>query len=116
MTANFISETITPLEGFDPTRMTFGEPGVPSKFRWRQREFVVTELLEAWKDHGDCTHGSGERYVRKHWYRVRTSDGAICRLYFLRNFGKAGKRPRWWLHSMEQPQDKTSVSNGLSRG
>jgi hypothetical protein len=104
MVASFISEPIRPVAGtFDPAGMARGEPGLPGKFRWRQKEFTVAEQLGQWKDHGDCRNGSGERYVRKHGYRVRTDDGSVLRLYFQRSVGRGKLSPkaRWWLHSIE---------------
>jgi hypothetical protein len=68
--------------------MARGEPGLPQKFRWRQKEFMVAEVLEQWKDHGNCRNGSGERYVRKHGYRIRTADGTVMILYFQRSAGR----------------------------
>jgi phosphoribosylglycinamide formyltransferase-1 len=104
MSTSFISEPIGPVDGsFDTSGMARGEPGLPQKFRWREKEFIVSEVLEQWKEHGDCRHGSGERYVRKHGYRVRTTDGAVLRIYFQRSQGR-GKIPvksRWWIHSIE---------------
>jgi hypothetical protein len=102
--SSFISEPIVPLDAsFDTTGMARGEPGLPRKFRWRKKEFHIAEVLEMWKEHGDCAHGSGERYVRKHGYRVRVTDGSILQLYFIRSFGR-GKfqtRSRWWIQSIE---------------
>jgi hypothetical protein len=104
MSSSFISEPILPVEAsFDTGGMARGEPGLPRKFRWRKKEFIVAEVLEQWKEHGDCRHGSGERYVRKHGYRVRTTEGAIFRIYFQRSQGR-GRLPiksRWWIHSIE---------------
>lgn len=108
MPGSFISEPIMPIDAsFDTAGMARGEPGLPRKFRWRKKEFLVEEVLEQWKDHGDCRHGSGEHYVRKHGYRVRTSEGAIFRLYFQRSMGR-GKLPtksRWWILSIEDCAD-----------
>jgi phosphoribosylglycinamide formyltransferase-1 len=105
MPVSFISEPIIPLDAsFDTRGMARGEPGVPHKFRWRKKEFHIVRVLEQWKDHGDCTHGSGERYVRKHGYRVEMSDGSIFRLFFKRSFGR-GKfttKDRWWIQSIER--------------
>jgi hypothetical protein len=101
---SFISEQIVPVDAsFDTTGMAQGEPGLPQKFRWRKREFIVAEVLERWKEHGDCRHGSGERYVRKHGYRVRTMDGTVMRLYFQRSAGrgKLSGKSRWWIQSIE---------------
>ena len=59
--SSFISEPITPVKGtFDPAGMARGEPGLPQKFRWRKKEFVVAEVLEQWKEHGDCRREQDE--------------------------------------------------------
>ncbi len=105
MSASFISEPLKPLEGsFDPAAMGMGAPGVPEKFRWKKRDLVVAEILESWKEHGDCKHGSGERYLRKHIFRIRMEDGSVAQIYFLRSFGRANGKvaSRWWLHSIEE--------------
>jgi phosphoribosylglycinamide formyltransferase-1 len=104
MPASFISEPIRPVEGgFDPGGMARGEPGLPHKFHWRKKEYVVAEVLERWKEHGDCRHGSGERYVRRHGYRVRTTDGTVMNLYFQRSAGrgKLSAASRWRIKSIE---------------
>ena len=102
MPGTFISEPLTPEASFDTLAMARGEPGLPAKFRWRGRELVVAEVLEAWKEHGDCNHGSGECYLRKHCYRIRTADGMVLRIHFQRSFGKSRATARWWLHSIEE--------------
>ena len=105
MPSSFVSEPITPVEAsFDTAGMARGEPGLPWKFHWRKKEFKVAEVLDHWKEYGDCKHGSGERYLRKHGYRVRTTDGMVLRLYFQRSFGRAASRTtsRWWIQSIEQ--------------
>lgn len=104
MTRSFVSEPIVPLPGtFDAAGMSRGEPGLPRRFRWRRREFAVAQELERWREHGDCRNGSGERYVRKHGFRVRTEDGSVLRIYFQRTVGrgKISNSARWWLHSIE---------------
>ncbi len=104
MPVTFVSEPIRPLDqSFDTRGMARGEPGLPVRFRWRKRDYEIMEILDQWKDHGDCTHGSGERYVRKHGYRVRTTDGTIFRLFFKRTFGRGQFRiaNRWWVQSIE---------------
>jgi hypothetical protein len=104
MLKSFVSESIVPVSGtFDAAGMSRGEPGLPGKFCWRRKEFTVVQELERWRDHGDCRNGSGERYVRRHGYRVRTEDGSILRLYFQRSVGrgKISPKARWWLHSIE---------------
>ena len=103
MAATFISEPITPGAGFDPIAMSRGEPGLPDKFRWRGRDWIVAGVLESSKEYGDCKHGSGERYVRRHTFRLRTACGAVMRVYFQRSFGRSRATARWWLQSVEDP-------------
>ena len=94
----FVSEPIEPVEGsFDTAGMACGEPGLPRRFRWRGTEYEVSRVLEKWKTAGDCRGGSGERYVRKHWYRVNTTDGAEMELYFERQQRPGRGKKRWWL-------------------
>jgi hypothetical protein len=100
---SFISEPITPVDAsFDPAGMARGEPGLPAKFRWRKKEYSVVAVLEQWKGHGDCRNGSGERYVRRHNFRVRTTQGLDFHLYFQRSVGRGRMgKSRWWVHSIE---------------
>jgi hypothetical protein len=114
MPCSFVSEAIVPVDAsFDTGGMAQGEPGLPQRFRWRKNEYAVAEVLERWKEHGDCRHGSGERYVRKHGYRVRTTNGTAMNLYFQRSAGR-GKLPaksRWWIHSIEDCAAVTSQAD-----
>ena len=102
MTEEFVGEQIRPVAGTTGTLgMTRREPGLPRRFTWRGEQYEVAEVLERWKQTGPCTSGSGERYVRKHWYRVRTMDGQEMKLYFERQArSKALRKKRWWLHSV----------------
>ena len=99
MKETFVGEAITPEDqSFSLTSMATGSPGLPRVFSWRGHRYSVLELLEEWKEAGDCRHGSGERYVRKHWYRVKTSGDLEMRLYFERQ-GRFGRGSRWRLYS-----------------
>lgn len=94
----FIAEPITPAEGsFTAAAMAAGEPGCPHRFRWRDDDYEVAQVLETWKTTGPCRHGSGERYVRKHWFRVLTTDGTEMEIYFDRQARSSKKSRRWWL-------------------
>ncbi|HWV99124.1 MAG TPA: DUF6504 family protein [Candidatus Acidoferrum sp.] len=96
----FIGEPITPEDmSFSPSPMATGKPGLPRKFSWKGKTFAVLEVLEEWKESGDCRHGSGERYVRKHWFRVRTAEGPELKLYFERQARSSGGS-RWRLYSI----------------
>ena len=97
MQRQLIGEPITPItEWVDTSRMAPGDPGLPERFIWRGGEIVVAEMLERWKDTGPCHHGSGERYVRKHWFRIRTTDGRVTNPHFERQVSKREAKSRWW--------------------
>ena len=105
MATEFIGERIEPVAGtLDPARMARGEPGLPQRFRWRGGEHEITAVLETGRITGDCTHGSGEKYVRKHWYRVRTTAGTELRITFNRRARTAQElRDGWWIQSLTTP-------------
>ena len=102
MEEKLVSEAITPTPGlFDPRTMAAGQPGVPLEFAWRDRSVRVARLVRTWKSTGPCRHGSGERYVRRHWYEVETERGERMKLYFERQPRPGGKaKRRWWLYSV----------------
>jgi phosphoribosylglycinamide formyltransferase-1 len=101
----FVGQGITPEEGsFAAGAMATGEPGLPRVFSWRGTKYVVSEVVEQWKEAGDCHHGSGERYVRKHWFRVRTTGGLEMKLYFERQKRPSGGS-RWRLYSIRSEGD-----------
>jgi Family of unknown function (DUF6504) len=82
--------------------MAAGGPGLPREFVWRDQAVRVAEVLREWRDTGPCHHGSGEMYVRKHWFEIRTSSGETMRLYFQRQPPRGSKPAsgRWRLFSI----------------
>ena len=100
MNETFIGEAIHAEDmSFSLSPMTLGEPGLPARFSWKGRSFSVLQVLEKWKEAGDCRHGSGERYVRKHWFRIRTTDNLEMKIYFERQKRSSGGS-RWRLYSL----------------
>ncbi len=102
MPERFASEPLKPIvETCDPGRMAIGEPGLPQQFIWRGRTVEIVAVLRTWKETGQCSHGSPERYVRKHWYEVKTADDGIMKIYFERQARRGhGSAARWWLFSI----------------
>ena len=107
MAEQFVCESVKPVKGEKAAAgATRGEPGLPTRFVWRDREYVVARVLEQWKDTGPCRHGSGEKYVRRHWYRILTTGGDEMRIYFDRQARSGRERlKRWWLHSIVPRDD-----------
>jgi phosphoribosylglycinamide formyltransferase-1 len=105
MTERFLSVAIQPVtESSDTARMALGEPGLPREFLWKGQTVRIVEVLRAWRDTGPCRHGSGEAYVRKHWFEVVTDAGQKLKIYFERQPRTRGRNTnRWWLFSMEDP-------------
>jgi Family of unknown function (DUF6504) len=101
MDGQLISERLTPVTTeVNAHRAGIGAPLLPMKFIWRGCEHAVGEVLETWKETGSCTHGSGERYVRKHWFRIRTARGDEMKIYFERKPRSARQaKQRWWLYT-----------------
>lgn len=102
MREELISERLAPIiTDVDPRRIVIGAPILPTKFLWRRTEYAVAEVLETWRETGPCHHGSGERYVRKHWFRIRTATGEEMKIYFERQARSAKQRKhRWWLYTI----------------
>ncbi len=106
MEEEFVSEPIKPVAGtFDPASMTRGEPGLPGRFVWRDKEYAVANVLETWKESGPCKSGSPERYLRKHWFKIRTESGLGMTMYFERQARtKRQNKKRWWLYTINNRQ------------
>jgi hypothetical protein len=104
MAEEFVSEAIKPVSGtFDPGGMARGEPGLPQRFVWRDKEYAVAAVLQVWKEDGSCHHGSGEMYLRKHWYKIATGQGPQMTLYFERQArSKRENKARWWLYTIDR--------------
>lgn len=100
--ARFVSEALEPLgEAFTMSAMAAGEPGLPARFRWRGTEYEILRVIETWKTTSRCRNGSDEQYVRKHWYRILTSEGTEMEIYFERQARSArDRKKRWWLLSI----------------
>ena len=104
---SFIGEPVVPKPGtFDTAAMARGEPGLPRVFTWRGTEYRVAALVEGWKSTGPSVNGGTEQYLRKHWYRVRTTTGEVMTLYFDRQppRGRARAKTRWVLYSMAEAE------------
>jgi hypothetical protein len=103
MSEHFVSEAIQPVvETIDTTRMAPGAPGLPQQFRWRRETISIVKVLKIWHDTGPCRNGSGEAYVRKHWFEVETASGTKMKIYFERQPKSGKSKSRWWLFSIEE--------------
>jgi len=101
--AELISEPITPHAGtFDTKRMGRGEPGLPNGFTWRGESVDVVEELGGWKQSSREGGGAGDLYLRRHYYKLRMSDGSIWTVYFVRQSPRTGDpKIRWFLYAVD---------------
>ncbi len=100
----FVGDRIVPARGSGNAKMAAaGEPGLPARFTWRDEPVEVVGLIGKWKTDGACRHGSGERYVRRHWYRILTGDGREMTIYCDRQ-ARDRSRPqvRWFLFTIDR--------------
>jgi len=106
MGEEFISEPIEPVAGtFDAAGMTRVEPGLPGRFVWRETEYAVADVIQAWKETGPCKSGAREQYLRKHWYKIKTDGGLEMTLYFERQArSKTQNKTRWWLYTINSKE------------
>ncbi len=102
MSERFISEALTPgTATFDTGRMAAGEPGLPREFTWRGAVLRIASVQREWRETGPCRHGSGEQYVRKHWYQVEDDQGRVLRIYFARSAKGRPAKACWQLFSID---------------
>jgi hypothetical protein len=99
---SLISEAIEPLMEETAERpFLAGEPVLPSAFRWRGVVYRVETILDSWKEYTPGTRQMPDRYLRKHWFRVRVHDGTEMKIYFERHVRSKGtERARWWLFTV----------------
>ena len=100
--AEFVSESIEPRGSIDRAPMGRGEPGLPEAFAWRDGLFRIEAVVQAWKASSPEGGGSGNVYLRRHYYRLRMEGGDIWTVYFLRQAPRSGRAERrWFLYSRE---------------
>ena len=100
-----VSEPIAPRAGtFNVTPMGRGEPGLPAGFEWRGESFDVVEQLGVWKESSrEGGHAQGELYLRRHYYKLRMSNGTIWTVYFLRQPSSTSRaKSRWFLYTVDE--------------
>lgn len=101
--ARAVFEEVTPEGGgFDANAMARGEPGVPTRFRWRDRVYEVAEVLGTRREVSRADAGAGA-YVRRHVVTLLTTTGERMELSGAR--GPRGGRASacWMLRTIVAP-------------
>ena len=80
-----------------------GEVKVPVSFRLGGQEHVISEIIEAWPDHGfgrsPLRHRRWWQRHHRNYYRIRTTGGEVFEIYYDR--GTSLKHPeykQWFLY------------------
>jgi hypothetical protein len=95
----FVSEPLEPGADFvDSPALGQGEPPLPRRFRWRDSDIVVADVVRAWRS---TKTDRGDAYLARHWFEFRTSDGKTAVVYFDRKARRAAAR--WWLYTLGEP-------------
>lgn len=99
-----ISESITPKPGsFDTSMMARGGPGIPRVFTWRGKDYHVLGVIDTWTGRQPGKGMDREyTYIRKHYYRIKTTTGETMTLQFDRKPQGARGRDRWSLFSLQE--------------
>ena len=103
---DFISEPIEPRGSRDTVAMGQGLPGLPEGFAWRDVETRIVNVIESWKASSpEGGRAGGERYLRRHYYKLRMDTGEAWTVYFLRQTPRSGSpKTRWFLYSIDEAE------------
>jgi len=101
---SFISEAIVPVaDAFDPRAISAGEPSLPPAFTWRGRSLEIADVRRTWRGLKD---DRGEMYLKRHYFEVSLTDGAVAVVYFMRQ-AKRGA-PRWFLYTLDEGENPST--------
>ncbi len=94
----FVGRPLVPTgEGF-VTAASGSEPPVPRAFRWNGRTLVISSVLRMWRT---TKTDRGDAYLKRHWFELRTDDGARIEIYYDRESRRGASQ--WWLYAIEEP-------------
>ncbi|MBV9103204.1 MAG: cytoplasmic protein [Candidatus Eremiobacteraeota bacterium] len=91
----FVSEPIEPGKELAVAALDSGEPPLPRRFRWREREIVIATVKRTWRSN---KVDRGDAYLARHWFEIATTDGETAVIYFDRKARRGA--PRWWLYTI----------------
>jgi len=80
-----------------------GEVKVPTSFRLGDKEYVISEIIEAWPDYGFGRSPLRRKrwWLRRHrnYYRVRTAEGEVFEIYYDRGTSlEHPERKKWFIY------------------
>ena len=93
----FVSRPITPAGDGFVTGASGSEPPVPRAFVWNDRTLEITAVLRSRRT---SKTDRGDNYLKRHWFELQTSDGAVIEVYYDRE-ARRGSAP-WWLYTISE--------------
>jgi len=80
-----------------------GEVKAPTSFRFGELEYVISDIIEAWHDHGfgrsPLRHRKWWQRRHRNYYRVKTDQGGIFEIYYDRGTSlEHPERKKWFLY------------------
>jgi len=80
-----------------------GEVKVPASFRLGEREYVISEIIADWANHGFGQSPLRRKrwWQRRHrnYYRVKTTEGEVFEIYYDRGTHlEHPERKKWFLY------------------
>lgn len=81
-----------------------GDIKVPTAFKFADREYIISEIVQQWQDYGFGPNAAGRKnkwWQRRHrnYYQVKTSDGELFEIYYDRGANlKHPELKKWVLH------------------
>ena len=79
------------------TAATGSEPPVPQAFVWDGRTLKVASVLRSWRS---TKNDRGDTYLKRHWFELRTDDGARLEVYYDREARRG--TAQWWLFTIDE--------------
>lgn len=100
----FVSEAIVPaIEAFDPREISAGEPALPPAFAWKERSLEIAAVRRTWRG---LKEDRGETYLKRHYFEVELTDGAVAVVYFERQAKRHA--PRWFLYTIDEGENAST--------
>ena len=93
----FIGRPLAPAGENFVTEANGSDPPVPRVFHWEDRTLAIVSVLRTWRS---TKNDRGDAYLKRHWFELRTEDGAAIEIYYDRE-SRRGASP-WWLYTIDE--------------
>lgn len=99
MARKFVSQPIGPAGDGFLTPASGSAPPMPCAFTWEDRTLRITAVLRSWRS---SKTDRGDTYLKRHWFELKTDDGATIEVYYDRETPARRGASRWWLYTIDE--------------